>query len=124
MYAEPNFRELNRMMTEMGAAENQHFRDQVVADIYSQSEQITKAAVKTVKNSQIAFEDRLDNVLTSRIFGYPIMMLILGTALWVTIAGANVPSSLLGSFFAWSEQQLSAALLWINTPMWLHDCLP
>ena len=41
------------------------------------------------------FDRRLDQLLTSRIFGFPVMLLILTVVFWLTITGANVPPALL-----------------------------
>lgn len=40
---------------------------------------------------------RLDRLLTSRKTGIPLMLLMLGAILWLTIAGANTPSALLSN---------------------------
>ncbi|GIS79660.1 MAG: hypothetical protein CM1200mP14_12260 [Gammaproteobacteria bacterium] len=39
----------------------------------------------------------MDEWLTSRIFGFPLMLLILSVVFWITIEGANVPSSMLAT---------------------------
>ncbi len=65
----------------------------------------------------------LDNVLTSPWFGFPIMMLGLGVVFWLTISGANVPGEYLAAGLFWVEDVLSTALLWLGTPVWLHDFL-
>jgi len=41
------------------------------------------------------FDRKLDQLLTSRVFGFPLMLLILSIVFWLTIEGANVPSSIL-----------------------------
>nr|WP_245203820.1 nucleoside recognition domain-containing protein [Ammoniphilus resinae] len=98
-------------------------RDQIVGEIYSRSEQIAKKVTKGHNDKKFDRDDRIDHILTSRIFGYPIMLIMLGVVIWVTIAGANVPSGLLGEFFGWAELQLSFILSWLGTPLWLHDLL-
>ncbi|MBC7106731.1 MAG: ferrous iron transporter B, partial [Firmicutes bacterium] len=54
------------------------------------------------------WDARLDDVLTSRVLGYPIMLLLLGAVFWVTLAGANVPSEFLAAAFAEVEGRLAA----------------
>lgn len=39
------------------------------------------------------FDRTLDAILTSRTLGLPVMALMLGVVLWLTIAGANIPSA-------------------------------
>ena len=43
--------------------------------------------------------ERLDRLLTSRTTGIPLMLLLFGVVLWLTIAGANYPSQLLSGLF-------------------------
>lgn len=47
-----------------------------------------------------------DRVLTSRIFGFPLMFLLLLGIFWLTITGANVPSELLAGGLFWLEDVL------------------
>ncbi len=49
---------------------------------------------------------KIDKILTSRVFGIPIMLFMLCCILWITIWGANYPSGLLSSFFSRIEKLL------------------
>ncbi|MCC3377793.1 ferrous iron transporter B, partial [Cohnella sp. REN36] len=55
--------------------------------------------------------------------GFPFMLALLGAVFWVTIAGANVPSSLLADGFGWLEGKLTALFMWAGSPAWLHGVL-
>ena len=83
-----------------------------------------KAQVSGLKKAAFAFDRRLDRVLTSRIFGFPVMIALLAAVFWLTIAGANVPSSLLASLLIDSGhgwlKGLAAA---VGTPWWLDGFL-
>ena len=50
---------------------------------------------------------RLDRLFTSRLTGFPIMLLILLAVFWLTISGANVPSALLADGLFWLEDRLA-----------------
>ena len=64
---------------------------------------------------------RLDRLLTSRATGVPLMLLLLGAVLWLTVAGANLPSALLTAAFARVEVWLAALLS--GAPEWLSALL-
>ncbi|MCL6458317.1 MAG: ferrous iron transporter B [Gorillibacterium sp.] len=66
---------------------------------------------------------KLDKIVTSPIWGFPIMLAMLGVVFWLTIAGANVPSAMLADFFGWTEGYISSALRFIYAPEWLNDLL-
>lgn len=64
---------------------------------------------------------RLDRLLTSRATGVPLMLLLLGAVLWLTIVGANRPSSLLTAAFARVSVRLAELLA--PAPPWLSGLL-
>ena len=95
--------------------------DKIVCSIISEAENIAKKCV-VIKNTEYALSDiRLDRILTSKIFGIPIMLCMLGIIFYLSIAGANYPSSLLSEFFNNIEQHLMQFFIYINTPQWLTN---
>jgi ferrous iron transport protein B len=74
------------------------FHDLVIESIYEDASRIAKKTV-TVKGDKPAynFDKKLDQVLTSRWLGFPIMFLLLAFVFWITVAGANYPSQLLSA---------------------------
>ncbi|NMC78525.1 MAG: ferrous iron transporter B, partial [Chloroflexi bacterium] len=71
------------------------FRDEMVKSLYSEVERITRRAVQTGTERQWDLDQRIDRLVTSPIFGLPIMLLLLAAVFWVTIVAANVPSALI-----------------------------
>lgn len=51
------------------------------------------------------------------------MLLLLAGIFWLTISGANLPSALLGAGLFRLQDLLSAVLLGLGIPLWLHDAL-
>ena len=66
---------------------------------------------------------RLDKLFTSKLMGFPIMLLILLAIFWITITGANVPSGLLADGFFWIEDRLDAWLLGVGAAPVVVDIL-
>jgi ferrous iron transport protein B len=74
------------------------YHDKLTEGIYSDAAAITKRVeIKKNEKESYHFDRMLDKVLTSRTFGFPIMALILSVILWITIQGANYPSSMLNT---------------------------
>ncbi|ATW27591.1 ferrous iron transport protein B [Candidatus Formimonas warabiya] len=104
--------------------DSDRFRDLVVSTIVHKAEEICRDKV-------VVFEDRgfnkwdrkIDSILTSRVFGIPIMVCLLGIVFWLTIAGANVPSEMIATFLFWVEGHLTAFFFSIHAPAWLHGLL-
>lgn len=68
--------------------------EQWIEGIYADAARICREVV-TQGNARgrIPFDMRLDEVLTSRRWGLPIMLLLLAVVFWLTIIGSNYPSS-------------------------------
>ncbi len=72
------------------------FHDTVIETIYEDASKIAKKAVRIQGEPSAAnFDKKLDKILTSRLWGFPIMFLLLALVFWITVAGANYPSGLL-----------------------------
>lgn len=74
------------------------YHDKLTEGIYSDAAVITqRAEIRKDDQASYHFDRMLDKILTSKTLGFPIMGLILSTILWLTIQGANYPSSMLDS---------------------------
>lgn len=73
---------------------SQKISDSIVSAIVKSAEEITKK-ILTYENVKETRDRKIDKILTSRIFGIPIMIGILGVVFWLTAVGANYPSELL-----------------------------
>ena len=87
------------------------------------AERLAKAAATCSKADPAARDRRLDRILTGKATGIPIMLALLAGVLWLTIAGANVPSQLLSQALFYVQDCLSRLFQWLHAPQWLHDCL-
>ncbi len=101
------------------------FHDSLVTAFYRESERIARAAeVRGLRRMGLDLDRTLDRALTSRWTGFPVMLLILTVVFWLTIAGANVPSSLLATLLIdqvhpWLVGAGSA----LSMPWWLSGFL-
>lgn len=102
---------------------SENFKDKIVADIMKKAEETSKE-VCTFENKNYRERDlKIDKILTSKIFGIPIMILFLGLIFWITIVGANYPSEWLFSVFNWLQDKLIYFANYIHCPIWLSDML-
>ena len=101
------------------------FHDALAENLYHEAARIAGASVRKGSAGAGAKLDRaLDRWLTSRVFGFPLMLAILAVVFWLTIAGANVPSGLLATLLI---DNLHPALLSFGEgagmPWWLSGFL-
>lgn len=109
--------ELSAVLTELTQTDNKEsIRDNIVNAIMKKCEYIFKKAV-TLHNPSCNMRDRkIDKILTSRLTGIPIMLLLLALIFWITIVVANYPSQWLSRLFDWLSGVITGALNYINTP--------
>lgn len=98
-------------------------RDQIVTSIVSDAEEIYKKTVRLENDKHNALDRKIDRVLTSKIFGFPIMLGLLGLVFWLTIEGANYPSQLLAALLFGFEDWLAGLAFWTYCPPWLSGIL-
>ncbi len=85
--------------------------------------QALAAAVTVSREDAHSRDRRWDRLLTSRATGIPVMLALLALVLWLTMAGANLPSELLSALlFSWQEP-LRGVLEASNAPWWLVGAL-
>lgn len=99
------------------------FRDKIAAKIVSAAESISRKAVTTEDGQYLERDRKIDRVLTSRTFGIPIMIGLLGVVFWITITGANYPSQAIAAFLFGIEDRLTEFFAFIGTPPWVHGAL-
>jgi ferrous iron transport protein B len=69
--------------------------DRITEATFARAKDIVSYVTNQTKDSAPDWQQRLDRILTSRIFGAPIMIALLALVFWLTIAGANIPSAFL-----------------------------
>lgn len=87
------------------------------------AERCVTLAVHRNRSDPLAGQRRLDRLLTSRTTGIPIMLVLLGIILWITIAGANVPSNLLFHLLFRLGDGIGTLLQHLNVPPAVCDIL-
>lgn len=100
-----------------------HTRDEIVSGIYRTSKSIASDTVFTMDHKGFEKTHNIDKVVTSPIFGFPIMLAMLGVIFYITIAGASYPSEALATFFFWVEDYITMVFMALHSPDWLHGVL-
>ena len=105
---------LLRQSQGMSGLEPAQVADNIVQSIYQAAQEIAGETVQTPSSKIQNLDRRLDNIFLSRLWGYPVMLILLTIILWITISGANYPSSLLASGLFWLEERLTQGLQFLN----------
>ena len=104
---------------------NSDFHDAITERIYESAQEIARASeVRGIKRVRFDLDRALDRVLTSRVLGFPIMLLLLAVVFWITIVGANVPSQWLSHLLIDDmHPRLLAFGATLHFPAWLNGVL-
>ena len=99
----------------------EHIHDTLVESLYADANQIAARAVTAPSGrTRFDFDRRLDQLITSRWLGFPLMFLMLALVFWLTVEGANVPSAMIASFLVDTVHPwLKSLLLIVGSPWWL-----
>ncbi|MCP8969599.1 nucleoside recognition domain-containing protein [Ectobacillus ponti] len=114
---------LEQLMRHARELNQEEIRDDIVGSIYRSSQGICRSVVTYQDKGKLYRSEKLDRIFTSPVWGFPIMLAMLGIIFYITIAGANVPSAMLGDFFSWVEGYLASLFQEIGAPDWLYGVL-
>lgn len=94
-----------------------HIMD-IVAETFVKKAEIISESVVEMKNPNYDRKDRvLDKLFTSKITGFPIMILFLLMIFWITISGANYPSSIISELlFSFQDFLIEKAIYFNISP--------
>ncbi len=102
-----------------------NFHDHLIEAIYTDAARIADRAVSyPEKPPRFDLDRTIDRLVTSRVWGFPLMLLLLMMVFWLTISGANYPSQ----FLAWllidnGHPLLKSLAAGIGVPWWLSGLL-
>lgn len=111
----------NNLRWEIG----ENFHDSLMESIYADANRIASGAViKLGEKPKFDWDRTIDKIVTSRIWGFPLMFLMLAIVFWITIEGSNVPSSMLAVLLVDTLHPLLKDFsLTIGFPLWLSGVL-
>lgn len=101
------------------------YRTDLVEAVYTQATALINASVSTdYKARSFRIDRAIDRIVTHRLWGFPIMFLLLAGVLWITIVGANYPSQWLSDLFVgWLYPLLKDGAAALHLPWWISGFL-
>ena len=120
-----NFRPVLDLAVAYKAEDGMQYSRKFSEAIFNTVFKIVKTTVQSDEQQRAFRVDRaIDNIVTSKYWGFPIMLLMLGGILWLTIIGSNYPSSAL-SYLLLDQLYplLKEGAVSIGFPWWLSGFL-
>lgn len=94
-----------------------------ISEINYQNAKNTKDKFVREDVTKINRDKKIDDIITSKALGIPIMLLLLGLIFWITMEGANYPSKILSDILFGFQDKLTELFNFLNAPDWLHGVL-
>ncbi len=121
----PNYEKILQLAQDLRWDIGGDFHEKTMEALYTDATRIADRAV-TLPDQKPRFDlDRtIDRLVTSRIWGFPLMILMLTLVFWLTITGANVPSRMLYNLLIDTIHPfLKSMAASIGLPWWLDGVL-
>ncbi len=109
---------LRQMETEDSA-----LTDPIAAAVADTAQRLCRGVIRQGETRPDARDRRIDRILTSGRWGYPLMLLLLMGVLWLTLSGTNRLSDGVAAALSVAEGWLCRLLTAAGTPPWLYDAL-
>ncbi|MCU0780152.1 MAG: ferrous iron transport protein B [Akkermansiaceae bacterium] len=96
-----------------------HFHERITEVIYAEAARLADRAVTRPDSGRRFDLDRaIDRVVTSRRWGFPLMLVLLAGVFWLTLAGSNVPAKwleelLVGTIHPWLREVTGGWPWWL-----------
>lgn len=116
------YRQAQKILSDSGM-DTAALRDSVVTELILAAERTADCCVTWGIPDYYERDRKIDNILTHRIWGLPVMLLILTLIFFITIKGANYPSQWLSEAFESLGKVLRNGLDSIDSPPWLTGVL-
>lgn len=90
--------------------QDESIREKISEDNYNYANKLKQKYVKEDVN-KLNRDKKIDDIVTSKKFGIPIMLALLGLIFWITIQGANIPSQILADLLFGLQYKLDKIFL-------------
>ncbi|MCG6795394.1 nucleoside recognition domain-containing protein [Geobacillus sp. YHL] len=115
--------QFDQLMKEAKSLAPADTREQIVSAIFQTSAALSQECVTHTAVAKRDRTEQIDRIVTSKRWGFPIILALLAAVLYMTIAGANVFSDSLALLFGTIETYLTMAFQAIHAPDWLHGLI-
>lgn len=116
------FTEIHKELENIGMKQDD-IRDIIVEGIVAKAQEIYAHCTCLCNKCYSRCDRQLDKILTSKLTGIPIMLLLFGVIFYITISGANYPSELLSMAFSKVQEWLYGLFDLLHSPPFLKGLL-
>ena len=125
MTAETTTRDILESAEKLRWQVGQNFHEELMEDIYTDASRIAgRAVTRPGEKPRFDLDRTIDRLVTSRVWGFPLMIALFAAVFWITITGANIPSAILADLLLDKVYNLLITISeTIGLPWWLQGLL-
>lgn len=102
----------------------ENFHESLMESIYTDAARIAGRSVTVDEvKKKYDWDVKIDKLVTSRTFGFPLMFLLLAAVFWITVQGANYPSGLLANILVDYLHPVLKDFMLSFSPEWIAGLL-
>lgn len=95
-------------------------KEEIISLISQKASEIADKTVTFTSKEPYRRDRKLDRIFMSRKSGIPVMLLLFGLIMWITVTGANYPSEMLSRGLFYIGDIMSKALIKSGIPLWIE----
>lgn len=119
----PELLSTQRQSLEEQGIDRERLEDMLACGLVRAAESLCREVVSYARDGYSQRDRRIDRLVTGRLVGYPLMILLLALVFYLTIVGANYPSQWLSGLLFGFEPLLFSLLQALHAPIWLQGLL-
>jgi len=96
---------------------------EIVRRRYELADDLAHDVVHRERHKEGDFTERLDRIVTHKVWAWPTMLVVLGGMIWVTVSSAEIGEEWLSVALLWFVERVGQLLAYADAPWWVQDSL-
>jgi ferrous iron transport protein B len=96
---------------------------EIVRRRYEFAHDVVHRIVHRLQPEEESLTERIDRIVTHKVWSWPITLAVFLAIFWITISGAEIAGGWLEAFFSWLIRAVRAWLLSVQAPWWMTGAL-
>ena len=96
---------------------------EIIRRRYEFAHDVVHRVAHRLRPEEESLTDRIDHIVTHKVWSWPIMLAVFLAIFWITINGAEIAGGWLEAFFSWVIRAVRTWLMSVQAPWWVSGAL-
>ena len=96
---------------------------EIIRRRYEFAHDVVHRVAHRLRPEEEGLTDRIDHIVTHKVWSWPIMLAVFLAIFWITINGAEIAGGWLEAFFSWVIRAVRTWLMSVQAPWWVSGAL-